>query len=93
MGRGMGNLQVDPVSQRVEQMVEQNISGYLLRMFVCSNIDEIFEVNIIMDQELKEERKIYWDSLAEKIITNYPRFYRLLCILRINKIYAKIMGR
>lgn len=89
----MGNLQAVSADQRIKQLIEQNVSEQMLRMFVCSNIDEIFDANINMEQEQKEKKKIYWDGLAEKIIINYPRFYKLLCVLRINKIYAKIVGR
>lgn len=89
----MENLQMDLANQKVKQLIEQNVKRQVLRMFVCSNIDEIFNTNINLEQERKEQKEIFWDSIAEKIIINYPRFYRFLCILRINKIYAKIMGR
>lgn len=89
----MGNLQLDSVEERTKQLIEQNVDGRVLRMFVCSNIDKIFDVSIIMNQEQNGEKKTYWDSLAEKIIISYPRLYKLLCILRINKVYNKIMER
>lgn len=89
----MENLQLDFAEGRIKELIDQNVDERTLRMYVCSNIDQIFDVAIIMRQEQNEEKKTYWDSLAEKIIISYPRLYKLLCVLRINKIYEKMVER
>ncbi len=77
--------------QQINQLYEEGVSEKSIRIFICSNINEIFGTNIKMQLRLKG--KLYWDNWARKIIIEYPKLYKLLCILRINKIYAKIIGR
>ena len=89
----MGNLQEESVAQQARQLAEQNVSGQVFRMFICTNIDEVFNVNVTGGQEMKEKKKLYWNGLAEKIIIKCPLFYKLLCIFKINKVYARIMRR
>ena len=54
----MGNLQEESVAQKARQLAEQNVSGQVFRMFICTNIDEVFNVNVTGGQEMKEKKKI-----------------------------------
>lgn len=79
--------------QRARELEEQNVAGQVCRLFICTNADEIFGTDIVVGEVRKELKKRKLNNLAEKIITIFPLFYKLLCILKINKVFAKIMER
>ena len=82
-------IQKEIEKQQLLQMMEDNVDKKIVRIFICSNINELFNMNV----EMGEKPQIYKimekvDKIGVKIITEYPWLYKLLCILRINKIYA-----
>lgn len=78
----------EKLDSQLEQLIGQNAHQKALRIFVCSNINELFAADIDLG-------KTPWlKRLAEKIVLDYPRIYRLLCTMKINKIYARfVKGR
>lgn len=67
------------------QMMETGADEKVLRIFICSNVNQLFDMKVDLGGEP------WLKKTAVKISHKYPRIYRLLCILKINKVYSRLV--
>lgn len=67
------------------RLMEERRDEKVLRVFVCSHVNQLFDVNVDLGGEP------WLKKMAAKIVQKYPRIYRLLCMMKINQVYYRFM--